>query len=252
MKLSNIIVLIICATILGCSSSKPIHPPRTEETKINLMVKWANSVTVGYIYNSLKEYDFSEKQSNMLWIEETIRRGHESKYITSFEQQKWVRKFYANYLFENKELGSYSEFQEKVKEYSSENPPPIKEKVTVDAIINASGKSDGWKKGVQIELPKGIWRIRPTAGGWSAWSDKKSWTWNVQIKRPFTDESFEFGPSNWWQFSSLEEAENYATNKLGVYPINMPNQGTVYFWIYDEGGDIANNRGYVTFEISNM
>ena len=147
-------------------------------------------------------------------------------------------------------------YKRQVGKYANSNPPPIKKNITVDAIVNASSdRKNGWKAGIQVKLPKGIWEIKPVSGGWSAWSfnsdspNGKAWTWNVSIKRPFIEQSFSFGPKDWWQFKSAEEAFNYVQMNLDRYTFNMPQPDTVFFWIRD-GGGASNNRGYVTIEIS--
>ena len=138
MKKLAILISIIGILMIGCSS-KSLHPPKHQTLKINTIANWLDSPTIGFLYESTKDYDITKDQSSMLWIEEVINKGKEAKTIVGTEQQNWVRKFYAQYLFDKVKVNSFNDFKNEVEKYSINNPPPIKEIITVDAIINASG-----------------------------------------------------------------------------------------------------------------
>lgn len=241
----------------ACSTSGPIHPPKKHEQKIYLLTEWVQ-IKTQFLYEIKKEYSVSERASDMLWLETAIDNGYKKGYITTTEEANWLRKFYVHNLLNNITIKTYKEIEHQIREYANNNPPPLRRKITVDAVANASSDTqNGWKNGVEVELSKGIWQIKPIGGGWSCWrsnsikppSVKGAYTWNVFIKRPFIDSSFFYGPNDWWQFNTPREALNYAQKNFEPYTFSLSSPGSVYFWIYDTE-PISDNRGYVTLEIS--
>lgn len=250
------LILITCLILIsGCSSGN--WNLKKESTTINANAEWLGS-KIGFLYTATKEYEVAEDVSKMLWLEELISRGYKEKYIRNVEEAKWIREFYANRILEVKKANNVEEFKRVIEEYASDNPPPINQIVEVDAIMNASGDSNnGWRQGIQVALPKGVWQIKPIGGGWSAWpSDsavppnvRGAWTWNLYIKRPFEQRSSFYGTrGEWWRFKNADDAFSSVQNET-AHSFLMPQAGTVSFWIWDEGGTDS-NRGHVAIEIS--
>jgi hypothetical protein len=124
----------------------------------------------------------------------------------------------------------------------------------VSAKKNVSADfENGWRKGVQVDLPAGNWNILPKGGGWSAWptddaaksgGQKRPWTWLVNITANGNTECYG-ACDDYWKFANQKDAESFAL-QLEKYSLFLEAPTPVYFWIPDSNED---NRKGVILEI---
>ena len=117
--------------------------------------------------------------------------------------------------------------------------------------------SEGMKRGKELFLEEGLWKIEAIDGGWSIWPSnsatppgKKPYTWNVYIKTPSESPKYYGVPGGWWQYSTPEEALNYMTSNITPMVIRMSQKGYAHFWIFANTNKPSETRGFIKLKIS--
>lgn len=251
MKHFSVIIAIIALALSACATSIPI-PPSKSEQRVDVLAK-----AVNIVWETSKEYQISKEASNVIWTTEAINRLKDKGLITTPADAKWWGEYFSTYYPTPNAPAKIDEIERKVREFANKKQPPLHSRVTVDARINATKDRNGWEKGVEVVLPKGVWELKAIDGGWSAWPSnsaappyvKGAWTWNILIKRPADIDPLFYGVSDWWQFNSPREALAYVQKNEQPPILNLDRQASVYLWIWDDG-KVSDNRDYVTIEIS--
>jgi hypothetical protein len=119
------LAVIFLAMLIGCSHSS-FHPPTTSVQQVKLSGNYLGKVAETF-FESKKNYNVSEKASNMLWLEHVIEQAQKVGTIKSEEERLWLRKFYAEKLFNDPSRipTTVEETTRILQNYATENPPPF-------------------------------------------------------------------------------------------------------------------------------
>lgn len=111
-----------------------------------------------------------------------------------------------------------------------------------------------------VTLSPGVWRINPTGGGWSKWTDdykaeaehSKPWAWYFRYECPECRDKDHglYGPENkWWEYETQKDAEK-AARGLQPLVLDVKTQSIVSFWVDDDV--CGDNRGAMTLTITRL
>lgn len=103
-----------------------MHPASTSAQTAKVNIKFLDWLGEALVENK-NTYNISENASNMLWIEHFIVLGKEAGTVTTDQERQWVRKLYAEKLFNDpaRVPNTREEARKVVESYAAENPPPI-------------------------------------------------------------------------------------------------------------------------------
>ncbi|MBT4338708.1 MAG: hypothetical protein HOD63_08970 [Bacteroidetes bacterium] len=91
---NNVIIIGSILLLLGCSSRVVSLPIESQQTEVKVMAQQYAEIAV----SSSKNYDLSDRQSDLLVSEHIITTLEKNGTIKTLEQRKWFMNFYLVYL----------------------------------------------------------------------------------------------------------------------------------------------------------